>query len=126
MDDNTFLLQEPEDSGGVPPAAPLFLIHDGGGTVFQYFSLGELDRPVYAIGNPRYDSGEPWTGGIPEMARAYAQMVRKALPPAGGDQIILGGVCASSLVPDLSVTPSKMRYRERPAWHAGTVLYQNR
>ncbi|ETN44437.1 uncharacterized protein HMPREF1541_10618 [Cyphellophora europaea CBS 101466] len=94
LDDNTFLLQEPEGLGPRPnsPAVPLFLIHDGGGTVFQYFSLGDLDRPVYAIGNPRFESGEPWSGGIPEMARAYADLVHAALPPGGGGQVILGGV----------------------------------
>ncbi|KAK4189113.1 Alpha/Beta hydrolase protein [Podospora australis] len=67
---------------------PLVLIHDGGGTVFSYYCLGDLARPVWGIANPRYDSGEPWTGGIPEMATAYLRFIRQAVPRG---KIILGG-----------------------------------
>ncbi len=92
LDENTFLLQDPHPRDcSISPAAPLFLIHDGGGTVFQYFSLGDLHRPTYAIANPRFESGAPWDGGIIEMAKVYADVVYSALPTNGGD-VILGGV----------------------------------
>lgn len=91
-DNNLFLLQEPKPrDASVSPAAPLFLIHDGGGTVFQYCSLGDLGRPTYAITNPHFESGTSWGGGICEMAKVYAGVIGRELPAGGGD-IILGGV----------------------------------
>lgn len=58
---------------------PLILIHDGGGTTFAYHCLSPLGRPVYGIANPRFESGRPWEGGIPEMADTYVAMVRKTV-----------------------------------------------
>ncbi|WYZ46602.1 hypothetical protein EsH8_IX_000827 [Colletotrichum jinshuiense] len=55
---------------------PLFLMHDGGGTTFAYHCLSPLDRAVFGIANPRFHSGVPWAGGLPEMAAAYLQMIR--------------------------------------------------
>ncbi|KAK1978345.1 hypothetical protein LZ30DRAFT_825097 [Colletotrichum cereale] len=55
---------------------PLFLIHDGGGTTFAYHCLGPLDRAVFGIANPRFHSGVPWDGGLPEMAATYLRMIR--------------------------------------------------
>ena len=57
---------------------PLVLIHDGGGTIFGYFALGSLNRDVYAISNPRFDSGARWEGGMDEMARTYIKFLEKA------------------------------------------------
>lgn len=72
-------------------ATPLVLLHDGGGTVLSYQALGPLDRDVYGISDPRFDAGKPWSGGIPEMARAYLQMIKAAIPQRN---ILLGGMCA--------------------------------
>ncbi|WQF89824.1 Putative thioesterase, alpha/Beta hydrolase [Colletotrichum destructivum] len=58
---------------------PLFLIHDGGGTTFAYHCLSPLDRAVFGIANPRFHSGVPWDGGLPEMAAAYIQMIRNTV-----------------------------------------------
>ncbi|KAK3903404.1 Alpha/Beta hydrolase protein [Staphylotrichum tortipilum] len=68
---------------------PIVLIHDGGGTIFSYYCLGELNRPVFGIANPRYESGATWEGGLTEMASQYVRFVKEAVPE-GGD-IILGG-----------------------------------
>jgi len=68
---------------------PLFLLHDGGGTVFSYFLLGDLKRPVYGIHNPKFETGGKWAGGIDEMATTYCQYIKKVQPQ--GD-ILLGGV----------------------------------
>lgn len=68
---------------------PLFLLHDGGGTIFQYFLLGPLGRSVYGIENSRFMSGEKWDGGIPEMAREYTKLIKSVVP--SGD-ILIGGM----------------------------------
>ncbi|EAS27292.3 uncharacterized protein CIMG_09897 [Coccidioides immitis RS] len=86
MDDSLFLVQSAPD--GFESATPLVLIHDGGGTTVSYFYLESLDRTVYAIQNPRFYSGEPWEGGLPEMGRIYASLIRSVLPSG---PIILGG-----------------------------------
>lgn len=72
-------------------ATPLVLLHDGGGTVLSYQALGPLDRDVYGISDPRFDAGKPWAGGIPEMARAYLQMIKAGISQRN---ILLGGMCA--------------------------------
>ncbi|KAL2118099.1 hypothetical protein VTJ04DRAFT_7759 [Mycothermus thermophilus] len=61
---------------------PVLLIHDGGGTTFSYYCLGDLGRLVYGIANPRYDSGKAWDGGIPEMAAHYLSMLKSGLFPS--------------------------------------------
>lgn len=71
-----------------PQPTPLVLIHDGGGTIYSYYCLGGLSRPVWGIYNPYYGTAESWVGGIPEMAAHYAQLIKAAIPD--GD-IILGG-----------------------------------
>lgn len=82
---DVLIVQHPKQAKG----APLFLIHDGGGTIFSYYFLGDLGRTVYGIPNPRFGSDEPiWENGIPEMARAYAQLIRSKV--AAGD-ILVGG-----------------------------------
>ncbi|KAF3771180.1 alpha/beta-hydrolase, partial [Cryphonectria parasitica EP155] len=67
---------------------PLVLIHDGGGTSFAYYCLNPLGRPTYALHNPRFYSRKPWTGGIPEMARHYVELLRRRVPRG---PILLGG-----------------------------------
>lgn len=71
-----------------PSKTPLVLIHDGGGTVFSYHLLGSLDRDVWAIHNPHFESGEPWAGGMDEMAQHYIQLLKDARISGG---IFLGG-----------------------------------
>ncbi|KAL3419937.1 thioesterase domain-containing protein [Phlyctema vagabunda] len=72
----------------LPPVTPLVLIHDGGGTTFGYFSLGSLERTVWAIHNPNFMTGKPWAGGIDAMAAAYVQLLREA---GVRGEVILGG-----------------------------------
>ncbi|KAM7189111.1 hypothetical protein V8F33_010232, partial [Rhypophila sp. PSN 637] len=55
--------------------APLFLIHDGGGTIFNYFLLGPLGRAVWGIYNPRFESGGRWEGGVSQMASEYLALI---------------------------------------------------
>jgi hypothetical protein len=68
--------------------APLFLLHDGGGTIFQYFLLGPLRRKVYGIQNSRFASGRSWEGGVPEMASEYVELIKSVVPSG---KIIIGG-----------------------------------
>ncbi|KAL1876831.1 hypothetical protein VTK73DRAFT_9208 [Phialemonium thermophilum] len=82
-------------TGDEPSPAPLVLIHDGGGTTFSYHLLGSLGRPVYGIANPNFYSGEAWEGGLPDMARHYARLVRCVIPKG---PVILGGWSLGGLV----------------------------
>lgn len=89
-DENPGLIFEADD-GDDPLSAsdvPLVLTHDGGGTCFSYYCLNPLGRPTYEIHNPHFDSGAPWPGGIPEMARHYVGLLRKVVPRG---RILLGG-----------------------------------
>ncbi|KAK4138519.1 alpha/beta-hydrolase [Trichocladium antarcticum] len=99
FDGNPSLIQDPAPARNVSPwankATPLVLIHDGGGTTFSYYCLGELDRRVYGIANPHYQSGGTWHGGIPEMAAHYLRLIKAAVPR--GD-IIIGGWSLGGLV----------------------------
>jgi len=67
---------------------PIFLIHDGGGTIFQYFLLGDLSRDVYGIYDPKFECESGWEGGMIEMAQEYLKLI-KATRRAG--PIFLGG-----------------------------------
>jgi thioesterase domain-containing protein len=71
------------------PRTPLFLIHDGGGTIFNYFLLKPLGRPVWGIHNPRFYDGEVCEGGIRQMATEYLQLILSVHPV--GDVMIGGG-----------------------------------
>jgi hypothetical protein len=70
------------------PPEPLFLIHDGGGTVFSYFLLGSLGRTVYGISNPSFETELTWANGIASMAEYYVKLIKATCP--SGD-ILLGG-----------------------------------
>jgi thioesterase domain-containing protein len=69
-------------------SVPLVLIHDGGGTIYQYHLLGPLNRDVYGIANPYFDSGIKAAGGIPELAMDYAEAIRRSV---GSGPVIIGG-----------------------------------
>ncbi|KAM4054542.1 thioesterase domain-containing protein [Hirsutella rhossiliensis] len=87
------------------PPTPLVLIHDGGGTVFSYYLLGSLRRDVWAIYDPKYFDGEPWEGGMDEMARHYIDLLVKAGIAGIAGTIILGGWSLGCL---LSLTMAHM------------------
>nr|QIW91881.1 HYD [Phialomyces arenicola] len=74
---------------------PLFLIHDGGGTVFSYFLLGSLGRAVYGISNPYFGTDSGWENGIKSMAECYAKLI-KATVPSG--KVLLGGWSLGGLI----------------------------
>lgn len=71
---------------------PLILIHDGGGTTFQYYMLGPLQRSTYAISNPYFRDGVAPPGGIPHLAEEYAAAIRKTMR----GRIIIGGRLSSA------------------------------
>ncbi|KAF7552264.1 hypothetical protein G7Z17_g4447 [Cylindrodendrum hubeiense] len=87
MDKNPLRVQS-APPGKSPKPTPLVLIHDGGGTTFGYFSLGKLNRDVWAIHNPRFFTAAPWEGGMEEMARHYIGLI-ETIDLSG--PILLGG-----------------------------------
>lgn len=85
----TFLEVNPTQLQNSPGnAVPLFLIHDGGGTIFNYSMLGSLGRIVYGIHDPRFESDNGWAGGIIEMAQEYITYIRTVKKTG---PILLGG-----------------------------------
>jgi pimeloyl-ACP methyl ester carboxylesterase len=92
--------------------APLVLIHDGGGTTFSYFFLGNLNRDVWVIHNPHYWSGEKVEGGIDAMAKSYITLIRNA---GLRGKIFLGGASAASPQPPLCHNGLRTRF---PSIHA--------
>ncbi|KAI6784865.1 uncharacterized protein J7T54_007959 [Emericellopsis cladophorae] len=97
---------------------PLVLIHDGGGTSFAYFLLGELERDVWAIHDPNYWQGKTWPGGMDEMARHYIVLMHNA---GIRGKILLGGWSLGGL---LSMTIAHLLADDptAPFSVAGTVL----
>lgn len=85
---NPVLLQNPPPGAPGRHAIPLVLIHDGGGTIFSYYFIDDVSRRLYAVSDPHFENGEKWEGGIAEMGRHYAQLIKAALPRG---QVILGG-----------------------------------
>lgn len=94
---------------------PLFLLHDGGGTIFSYYCLSDLHRPVYGLFNPCYSSKSTFEGGIPEMAKTYLRYIIDTLygddqcngkvsaakggnPKEGERDLILGGWSLGGMV----------------------------
>ncbi|KAI7978697.1 hypothetical protein EIK77_010603 [Talaromyces pinophilus] len=84
--DNPVIIQQERFQAS---SVPLFLIHDGGGTITSYYSFGDLGRDLYGIYNPRFQDGEKWTGGIVQMAQEYVEMIKTIAP---GNRIMLGGM----------------------------------
>ena len=64
----------------------LILIHDGSGLTTYYGRLTSLDRSVWAINNPHFETADPWDS-ISKMAGYYADRVRCLEQPS----VILGG-----------------------------------
>uniref|UniRef100_A0A093UN74 Polyketide synthase PksR n=1 Tax=Talaromyces marneffei PM1 TaxID=1077442 RepID=A0A093UN74_TALMA len=90
--DNPVIIQQERFQAS---SVPLFLIHDGGGTITSYHSFGDLGRDLYGIYNPRFQDNEKWTSGIVEMAQEYVEMI-KSISPA--NRIMLGGWSLGGLI----------------------------
>jgi iterative type I PKS product template protein len=85
-DTNPLLLQ----AGNGSSRAPLFLIHDGGGTAHHYGRISPLGRQVWGIHNPRFPAGGKWEGGLVEMARHYVELIKSKLD--GARECVVGGM----------------------------------
>lgn len=78
MDENPLRLQYRPKTGRFTRATPLVLIHDAGGTTYSYLRLGSLNRDVWAIQDPYFETAKPWNGGFEEMAERYVQLIESA------------------------------------------------
>ena len=81
--------QATEAPNGSAPK-PLILIHDGGGTTFAYFTIGRLERDVWAIHSPTFTAAQPWEGGMNGMVRQYIKLIEEGAGIKG--DILLGGI----------------------------------
>jgi len=103
-DDIPDTISEVQDAPSSRTSLPLVLIHDGGGTVFNYWTLGPLHRQMFAISDPAFDSGaewKGWDGGLKQMAELYCNMIRKEI---GEGKILLGGKCSFGSHPSTSAS----------------------
>jgi iterative type I PKS product template protein len=82
MTSNPVSLQTRAGSG-----APLFLVHDGSGMCNYYQRLSPLERNTWGFYNPRFFEMEQWSGGLADMASAYAKDIQETSP----GPYILGG-----------------------------------
>lgn len=89
MDDNPCMIQSGSQASNLPVETPLVLFHDAGGTVVQYFSLGDLNRPLYGMSNLHFEQGGHWEHGIREMGVVYTQRLRSVI---GSGKVLLGGL----------------------------------
>jgi thioesterase domain-containing protein len=67
---------------------PLFLIHDAGGTVSNYYKLENIGRPVYAIYNPWFKSETRWDGGSVKFVTEYIKLIKSVV---SSGEILVGG-----------------------------------
>ncbi|KAJ6454535.1 putative polyketide synthase [Mycena vitilis] len=99
LDTLPVLIQRPETHRG---RLPLFLIHDGSGLINYYHRLSSLDRPIWAIHNPRFASGRPWAG-LADMAATYVDYI---LSETSGPLLLggwsFGGVAAHEIALQLA------------------------
>ncbi|KAF8630985.1 hypothetical protein AX15_002695 [Amanita polypyramis BW_CC] len=79
-----YLLQTPNNPSSDHPS--LILIHDGSGLTTYYDRLTSLDRTVWAINNPHFETADPWES-VSEMAEYYAERIRCLDQPS----VIVGG-----------------------------------
>ncbi|KAI9705151.1 MAG: Type I Iterative PKS [Bogoriella megaspora] len=70
-----------------PDALPLFLIHDGSGVCMQYHRLQSLNRPTYALHDPKFiKTADAWSS-LHQMAENYANTIRNTTK----DPCLVGG-----------------------------------
>jgi hypothetical protein len=81
-------LEVVEDGEEHSTTLPLVLIHDGGGTIFQYYLLGPFSRQVFGISSPYFESGSKPPDGVPQLAKEYAHAIEAEI---GHGDIVLGG-----------------------------------
>ena len=73
----------------------MFLIHDGSGIAHCYGRIAPLGRAVWGVHNPKFSTGESWSGGLFEMAAHYAGLIKRELEPGQG--CVVGGMFNFSL-----------------------------
>jgi pimeloyl-ACP methyl ester carboxylesterase len=82
----------PEVIQYAPGRTPLMLIHDGGGTAFAYYVLGDLDRTVVSIHCPGLKEGKGIVSVL-QAANDYAAIAREYLNQncPGQSKLLIGG-----------------------------------
>ncbi|KAK1146385.1 hypothetical protein N8T08_003172 [Aspergillus melleus] len=80
---NPILLQKGDSS-----RTPLFLLHDAGGTVYNYYKLGNVGRPIYAISNPWIKAKTKWEGGAMRFVHEYIKLIKSVV---SSGEILIGG-----------------------------------
>ena len=68
-------------------AIPLYLFHDGSGTIGMYSKIRNLERQVFGAANPKLNSQQHWAISLIEMATHYASVIAAT----SSEDIILGG-----------------------------------
>ncbi|KAI1260296.1 alpha/beta-hydrolase [Xylariaceae sp. FL1019] len=91
LENPALIYQGPKPTPWQPKSpAPLILLHDGGGTTFNYHCLYPIGRTLYGIQNSHLDEGGYWDSGVSGMAAHWYIKLIESVLPKGGD-ILLGG-----------------------------------
>lgn len=100
----------PEVIRYAPGRTPLMLIHDGGGTAFAYYSLGNLERTVIGVHCPGLQEGKGIVS-VQHAANEYAAIARQYLKQScpGHSKLVVGGwslggtisITMAAIFPDL-------------------------
>ena len=86
------ITSNPEVIQYAPGRTPFMLIHDGGGTAFAYYALGDLDRTVIGIHCPGLKEGKGIVSVL-QAANDYAAIAREYLNQKcpGQSKLLVGG-----------------------------------
>jgi hypothetical protein len=96
---------------------PLFLIHDGGGTIFNYFLVGDLQRDVYGVYDEYFETETSWSS-MRAMAQQYVSRIKSIITDG---PVLIGGNVTTSL---LSMpVPNVTRLVSRWICISGDILY---
>ncbi|EDN93375.1 hypothetical protein SS1G_09241 [Sclerotinia sclerotiorum 1980 UF-70] len=97
-------------------AIPLFLFHDGGGTVLPYYFLESLNRNVWGISYPHLNDGGIFENGIKGMGEFYAGLIRGKVSRG---KVLLGGWSAGG---SIAIQVAKCLENIPEICVAGTIL----
>lgn len=78
---------------------PLFLLHDAGGTVFNYYKLGNVGRPIYTIYNPWFKSETRWDRGSMRFVTEYIKLIQSVV---SSGEILVRGIFRINITLDLA------------------------
>jgi thioesterase domain-containing protein len=72
---------------GSKDVPPMYLFHDGSGTVGMYSRLSQMGCNLFGVANPGFGESEHWAKSITDIAANYAASIAKSVEKS----VVLGG-----------------------------------